>query len=699
MAGTHEQVAPGAEQYLGFARNKLAFLADQRQQCGLPVMSWGPNTFDGVTITVTAADWGNTIRIDISAARGFLFHPRSGAVIQKDFIRVDYVDGYLVNIPETHTLVDGTGTDFAGKAIAGAATPSPLVDDDHGSRMIYQDENGAWQYEAQPEENYGNIDWIGPNTAGAGDPSAAVVLTWKGPPSRHFPLDKYLSVPGLTTLDEETGEDGHAVYTVFGPNIYSGGEIYATAPALGTTKTKVMGAALFGNILVAVLGITYRGVNPPYGGAAVFYFELWMLKESWSRLAHRVGERPSSPFFFNQSGSEAQCVTPDWCYKVNLSVDTNGIYSGYFTRSDVWGTDENKFQTSIAASEVDTQLQYDPPFPDNSIGGLRITRNCDIRQSGKKLIAVDYIGDVAHFRYVNHSGEWKSDSVDLNQKYTMMVAEVGSEESASSFGWYGAPDIGWKPDVYMMCHIIFNPLCGELAADGTIISFAGCCDGILKVDGTSHSDETGESFTYHLRQGFVIHDLTLDGPSYGVTKAGDSFFASGGIAPYTWSVSGANYSESADHKSIVINTVPCETPGARHSVTVSITDSCGITVGGIWRTENGYWTTASGPDITDTCSVEGGVTLTYSGFWRQGSIGNSIDIPDLIDLEPTPNLEAITLHAYYSRNSDYPTSYCTVPANPVGIPTTPYLAQGNGDWIYCTSYALSKNYEEWRCDS
>lgn len=379
---THEQVN-GGEEYLGFARQKLSVLNAARQETPLPFMR-RVYEIGSARITVVSADSGNQIRID-AAPGGFICHPRD--------------------------RTNPGGTMPGGVAI----TPTfayPLVDDDRGSRVLTRDSED-WEVSSDVE-NYGNVDWKGPNEQ---------ILTWRGPPSRYFPLDPSIPYPGLTYLDEDliTGP----AYSVFGPNIYSAGEILATLPDIGVTTTKVLGAAYNNGTLVAVVGTNYRDVQNPNGGTGGFFYEVWaFVSGAWTRIGFEQGVRQLESWFFNASGNEAQTVIDQTVRKVVIASDFSSVS---FSNRSIWIE-----PSSVAAVSTATQTDVDDIGPDDleeiaSEGGFSRQETADITCTGKRILAVDYKGDVEVLALINIMSACSAQS-DANKQgyrdYSIIVPDL-----------------------------------------------------------------------------------------------------------------------------------------------------------------------------------------------------------------------------------------------------------------------------------
>lgn len=288
-----EQIEGGYE-YRGYAYQKLAGLETRRQATGAPVLSEYIHPGGGVEIYLRAANSGHLVRITESEG-GFICHPRDN-------------------------------TNPGGAKPGGVAIPPtyqyPLVDDDHGSRVLTY-EKDAWAVSSEVE-NYGNLDWMGPD----GD-----VVSWRGPCGRQFPMDDTVSYPGFTEWDYTTISGGVETehYTPYRNLAYQAGEV-----AEFLTGYKVLGCGLRGGSLVCVVGVDYAGKENPDGGTGGFYDEVWL---GGARIGWRSSSRPSIPWFFDSQGTEA--VSGDT--KLSIAEDGTCTFSALTAGS---GTQTNEYDGS-----------------------------------------------------------------------------------------------------------------------------------------------------------------------------------------------------------------------------------------------------------------------------------------------------------------------------------------------------------------
>lgn len=415
MIFTHEQVT-GGEEYLGFARQKLAWLERSRIEAGAPLQTWGPIEIGSAEIYIESSDTKNLIRIT-GGISGFLFHPRSGGIITRTFD--------VTTAPPTvegHKMVNGAGFDPTGGTLPAIPKVYPLVDNDHGTRSIER-EDGEWTLTRDPLENYGNIDWKGSDS----------ILTWKGPPSRYFPLNPFLEIPGLTELDYCIigGGGDYSQHTPFRKYIYEGGEALAVAPNVNWPQTdidvdqggQVLGAAYCAGKLVLIVKAIFNTAPVEIKETRVngYYYQAYMMDGAWVLLGElKIGHKPMTPFFFNQSGTEAQTVDGSMRWKVVIDTEAQtaqfssldlGVGQAQITATHAYEqTDESgdlrEPMPMVGTNEVhpawwwpwsegsDEYADYIEVLQD--VAGLRSITNdaVAITKTGQKVVAVDYEGDL-----------------------------------------------------------------------------------------------------------------------------------------------------------------------------------------------------------------------------------------------------------------------------------------------------------------
>lgn len=316
----------------------------------------------------------------------------------------------------------------------------PAENSEIETKGISLDKKHNWHYVSNPPIRYGNIDWKGPD---------GEILTWCGPPSRYFPLDQYLEIPGLTQLDYyiESLTGDYSQFTPFKKYIFKAGKIAATAPNTWYPYSdaevdhggQVLGAAkCAGKLIIIVKSIfTKHPTNPRSGN----YYQAYMREDGgWALLGEQsIGHKPRVPFFFNQSGTEAQTVDNEQLWKVTINAEER-IATFSYSNSVVEVTEESTATeiSTDAAAEIretiptlfgvhaqgatdehpawwysydDGSNEYEDYIePLNGVKGLEVTteNTVSISKSGRKVIAVDYRGDTPVYDYAEVSGSEES---------------------------------------------------------------------------------------------------------------------------------------------------------------------------------------------------------------------------------------------------------------------------------------------------
>jgi len=290
-----EQILGGYE-YRGYAYAQLEALERDRLETGAPMLSDNLRPADGVEIYIRVSKYGHLIRIT-EGETGFICHPRDNT--------------------------NPGGAKPGGVAI----TPTyqyPLVDDDHGSRVLTWNGKG-WDVSSEVE-NYGNLDWMGED---------GEAVSWRGPAGRQFAMDRLLSFPGFTEWDGADLE--HDYYTPYRNLVYQGGEVIKEF----LSGYKVLGAALAGGSLVTVVGVDYTGIPNPDGGTGGFYDEVYV---GDTRIGWQSASRPTVPWFFDSTGRVAVCGNRKLTIAEDLASVTfdvldagGGTQTNAYTGSNDWG--------------------------------------------------------------------------------------------------------------------------------------------------------------------------------------------------------------------------------------------------------------------------------------------------------------------------------------------------------------------------
>ena len=290
--------------WIGFGKNRLALLTRMRlkalEQGKKRIFSKTYALPDKVRIQVVASHICNIIRIRGGGVAGFICHPRS--------------DTYPGGISSQN-----------GSAIS-AVYAYPLIDDDHGSIILSPTD---WELSTDVE-NYGNLDWLD---------SEGIATSWRGGANRSFVMDSLIDYPGFTIFDYETISNlpvSH--FTPYQNLVYRDGEVDLTYP----DGCKVLGAT----DIYTILGVDYAGRTNPDGGIGGFYTEVWQGIDE--RIGYMADSRPTVPWFFNSSGTEAvsedKKVVVDGVGKTAAFSSLpagSGIEAKNIVTGTTWGLDKN----------------------------------------------------------------------------------------------------------------------------------------------------------------------------------------------------------------------------------------------------------------------------------------------------------------------------------------------------------------------
>lgn len=359
-------------------------------------------------------------------------------------------------------LVDVTGGNFiTTPRLGGVGGYYPTPDSSDTSQTISIDDDGVPEI-SRDDMVYGNTDWRGINTAAEGDPSDAPILTWKGVASRHFEVNPDIFVDGYMTFDEEITVEGLPIskYTPFGPNIYQNGEVLDSLPG-----GKILGAAFIGDTLICIAGMNYRDIANPDGATGGFYNELWVKGSEWERVAFQAASRPTANWFFNRSGTEAQCVQNHFILKCFITPVGDSFSATFSATPACSGNATGTRSTTTTNLNLDKTRPnlwvYDDPadwqLKDKDKVGSKVEIDIHLASTRSCIAAVDYVDDVA---------------VYATAAYSLDETSLYDNSTYNTFGWlkefaYDAPPIF---DVHYVTS-------GDQAfgvGDGPVSGFGGC---------------------------------------------------------------------------------------------------------------------------------------------------------------------------------------------------------------------------------
>jgi hypothetical protein len=220
---------------------------------------------------------------------------------------------------------------------------------------------------------YGNVDWKGPEQPNDPTQRTRRILTWKGPPSRYWPLDIFAEVDGVTVVDHmiEGVLQDTWYYTPFSGNVYEHGLVAYTMPNLyfpmgnnNNLAAQVLGAAyreVDGKLVVVVK--TCYNQYPRYKAPqemmstwqvryqGMFYQEWLDNKNGADEQALSLGAGytvaevpdPGRGYWIEVLLKEPGASLPGWNRLLRVSTDSNPAITNWFFSEDgtqavtVWG--------------------------------------------------------------------------------------------------------------------------------------------------------------------------------------------------------------------------------------------------------------------------------------------------------------------------------------------------------------------------
>lgn len=366
-------VAHNAGEYRGFALAQLRILSDYCKRYKLNIASRKVELANGVIVVCQVCYnkedvWitlppVSTVTLEVATEEtihGFLAHPRNGTVRGFQFPGHDAArtptygiahtgKGYkLETINDVETIVD-LGDDEGAQV----GIPYPLADD---RATVYHFElvAGEWTAEGPQELMYGNVDWKGPKTD---DPKDRKILTYKGNPSRYWPVDNFCEIPGLSSVDHSVEGllNSYEYMTVFGDKVYQNGDVLVEMPWLyhplnatlggweeNHQNAHVLGAAIrqLDELLICVVKTCYNsypilkpvptGVSPDPGYVSAWHtYKDGVVYKDW--LADKAGAEKQVA---DSQGALTLVEVPDpgRGYFVELIVNKAGNTPGGWTR-------------------------------------------------------------------------------------------------------------------------------------------------------------------------------------------------------------------------------------------------------------------------------------------------------------------------------------------------------------------------------
>lgn len=352
-------------QYRGFAMAQMRILLSYMQQAGLKVYSRTVRLANGVVITCKVCYDRQDVFVDLPVApaeysetvervfSGIVMHPRSGVLGYNCYWTdvTDFIPALFGDVYSVLGVVGGwkngasvmTNDDYPRMfmPLPNKAGPYPLMDNDNATFVIGtttkyitgSDGSTNSQTDQVAEFNqpglYGNMYWDNgkPLKDDKLDPQFAV-LSWRGPPGRHFRIPNNTGIPGLSAVETVTVVDfmmddiNVPIFTVFGNTIYQGGKVFMEAPAFSWPQI-VQGTAAKGWVL---------GVSPKY--LIVLQDHMYAPKYcfSFSDGAVRYGESDSvATAYISEQNALYPLANPKVTVTVTKELTKPGFFLGVWT--------------------------------------------------------------------------------------------------------------------------------------------------------------------------------------------------------------------------------------------------------------------------------------------------------------------------------------------------------------------------------
>lgn len=653
---TQERVQSG-EQYLGYARVKLALLEEERVRAGVDSLRRVYHV-DGATITLVADTSGGSIHIEGVETAGFLCQPRKN------------------NVPNPFPLTEETSVQSVSRDV----------------------EEKKWEREKLTAAAYGNIDWRG-------------VLSWRGPNTRYFPHDRRTPIDGYTMVEDE--DDEGFIYTVFGLDVYSGGEVVGKAPG---GSAYILGAGLHGNQLVAIIaekvpreGFFHKLMYQNYGSASSKMYHEKDAPEGWREVWRANLGRGQVPWFFNSDCTSAVSVFNGTIHRLSVNIE-----QGSATYTSAPASTAKKTitggQNFTQTNEVSTHpgdAMYTMGYPGGCVDGTPVDAMLDaatgkgvnevgyaryrVDYSGEEVIGIDYDGDDREVQVKLRQRGYEESRRDATSRYgvfrktffmppdqlsnydpaSLHPTLTLDAEQSSCDATIGVSSTG-------LCAPVFTASDGEVtqipgASSATIEIHVGGCDPCgnnpevvraVTVTGTGCGGDTAvkiHTFTFPEQ---IITPLVLTVTAIDANSA--SVSASGGRLPYTFSVDKGSIDD-------VHSGGTWSFAGQCGTGVVSVTDACGIAASKPWKMPGG--------------SFKNPVTYGYDYHAKNAAWGYYCDcygapgfgLPDFTSPDGLTRYTAITGTCNRSDGADW---RCAGLSNQLVIPDYPMTFCDGGDCPY-----------------
>jgi hypothetical protein len=562
----------------------------------------------------------------VTSKSGFLTHARKGIPRGFQFPGTDAAKTPASGLAHTGKGYTKTGAeikddgDFTG---AQEGNPFPLIDGD-AKTWLFEKPESDWKADGPQELVYGNVDWKGPD-----DPAERKILTYRGNPSRYWPVNQFVLIPGLSRIDHtiQSIKGDYSYTTVFSEFVYEKGAIRATMPLLyaptnsGVQRAQVLGAAYDSDgKLVCIIKTCYINLpqdpQPPNG----YYVELLVEGgpiEGWTRkLRIPFGSNmPNCNFFFSVDGSKACSVMFGQLHLID-------VVAGTYT-SETLGEFKNTISTTKTVAQENNPGRTVPGSEGTLFGGVfkeginsgdwigktDTDETYQSAKSGAVVIAADYKGIELVKMTANLAGS------ETYHKKTLSGAKWGYTALPPTGVLGESGDAGRTPTISISVDPVdaFGTFTG-----GYCVEVTGACKPVIsgpgsQIEGTNcfawEGDACTSSGTFTLTVGVTdsvtgrtathsksyvgaVPALSISGPEDAIIGA--TYAAAGGVAPYSFSMSGGSISSMG-----VVDSLTCGPAGTSAMGLVIVTDSCNNAASLSVRLGSGHW------QVVDNWSASG----------------------------------------------------------------------------------------------
>lgn len=302
---------------------------------------------------------------------------------------------------------------------------------------------------------FGNIDWKSSKTLG-------IVLTWKGPPTRSFAIDKFMDIEGLTWSYATMTYMGEEIplYTCFWPELYYQGSVLVQAPdncwMLGAGVKKLSTGPL---VLVAVVFSRIQGgsglelklslLARPFSRSSYNGYKDSLHPTGWSLLASRSAAIPTVPWCFSEDCNSAYSLDGDTIVTAAI-VETGNFVSGSLSSKS--NTTIKRTQTLVEENSIIPGPDLPPLYSngacrlynedDDEVTGLDNSNKSSSSHSfytcktkGKHVIAVDSGGILTTLEVDDLDESTSNLDVIEYSSFARVLFDVAEDTALVLSGW------------------------------------------------------------------------------------------------------------------------------------------------------------------------------------------------------------------------------------------------------------------------